>query len=180
MWSRHSSGGLVFDKGAHDWAHAEVELEGRGRIIDLETGEEVWRSEEWRPNAYNNDGKTNVLNVYYRENAHASKYLTLATNGSITDTTAMTAVTEPSGITRQQMLAASWTAPSDPGDGNRQISHPELTFANASGGAWSVTYVVGTTTLTGTGGLLLFYIAQAATVNNGQEFRFTIRQKSRN
>jgi hypothetical protein len=134
----------------------------------------------WVSNAYGNEGKTEVLNVVYRGSARTGTYhLGLATNGSLTDATIMSAVTEPSGgYARIPLVDGSWSAPSDPGDGNRQISHSQVTFGPASAG-WAVTYVFGTTALTGTAGLFLFYIAQAATVNSGQSFLYTLRMKTR-
>lgn len=145
-------------------------------------GSIAWES-PWEGNAYGNEGKADVLNIYYREVAQTpdAKYLGLATNtaASLTDATVMSAITEPgAGYARQQLLHGSWSTPSDPGDGNRQISYPQLTFGPA-GATWTVNYVFGTTTLSGTGGLFLFYLAAVFTISSGQSFLYTLRQKTR-
>lgn len=139
-----------------------------------------WES-EWEGNSYGNEGKADVLNVYFREVAQTAdaKYLGLLTNATRADTDVMSTATEPTGgYARQQLLHGSWSTPSDPGDGNRQIAYPQVTFGPATA-TWSVTYVYGTTTLTGTAGLFLFYLALAATVNSGQSLLYTLRQKTR-
>lgn len=154
---------------------------GKAAVVDPD-GSIAWES-DWQSNAYGNEGKADVLNIYFREIAQTAnaKYLGLATNAaaSLTDATVMTAITEPTGgYARLQLLAASWSTPSDPGDGNRQISFPQQTFGPATG-TWTINYVFGTTTLSGTAGLFLFYLALTATVNSGQSLLYTLRQKTR-
>lgn len=154
---------------------------GKAAIRDVDGS--IIDESPWVGNAYGNEGKSDVLNVYFREVAQTAdaKYLGLATNtaASLTDATVMSAITEPgAGYARQQLLHGSWSVPSDPGDGNRQISYPQLTFGPA-GATWNVNYVFGTTTLSGTAGLFLFYLAAVFSISSGQSFLYTLRQKTR-
>jgi hypothetical protein len=155
-----------------------AELEGRASILD-ERGRVVSVS-PWLPNAYANEGKADVLNVYYREQAHKTKYLGLYTNAALTEATTMSSVTEPgAGYARVALAAGTWSAPSDPGDGNRQISYTQQTFGPA-GEQWPVKGVFVTTTAADLTGLLILYVPHVATVESGQSFLFTLRNKTRN
>lgn len=157
-----------------------LETEGCLSVVDPD-GAEVSRT-PWVGNAFGNDGKAEALNVLWRGSARTGTYhVGLATNasGSLTDATVMTAITEPgSGYARLPLTDGSWSAPTDPGDGNRQISYPQMTFGPA-GVQWLVKYVFVTTALTGTAGLFILYLPLVATVESGQSLLFTLRNKTR-
>lgn len=158
------------------------ELEALLRVVDPD-GKIVDES-DWIGNAYFNEGKAEVLNDFYREQTPVAKYMGCLNDASVADSDTVAGVTElrapgVDGYARIQLVAATWSTPSDPGDGNRQISYPEQTFGPATGSIWNGTHVFGTTTSTGTGGLALFYVAQVFQVQVGQSLKVTLRQKSR-
>lgn len=157
-----------------------LETEARATVVDADGA--VVDETPWVGNAFGNEGKAEALNVLWRGLARTGTYhVGLATNGTgtLTDATVMSSITEPgSGYARIPLVDGSWSAPTDPGDGNRQTSYPQLTFGPA-GVQWLVKHAFVTTTLATTTGLFILYLPLVATVEIGQSLLFTLRNKTR-
>lgn len=168
--------------GRRDW-HPTL---GRGELI-YPDGSIAWEG-DWEQNTLHDAGELSVLNTWLREQAHATKYLALLAQGSITalgETLTFTGVTEAEtpgtdGYARQLVTAGDWAAPVlDTGD--YATTAAQKTFGAVSAGTdWSVSHVAMTTASTGTAGGLFISIplpsVQPVTV--GVSFRYTMTTKA--
>lgn len=125
----------------------------------------IKRESLWTPNALADEGEKDILDVYFDDVAvRTSLFLRLYNDTPVETDTLATLVNETSGtgygpitVTR----GTDWTDPAlDAGDMQTVMSTKQF----AATGAWTAaTHLVLATVGTGTGGLLIAYVALAAT-----------------
>lgn len=137
---------------------------GRGRLVAPD-GTILWLG-EWVENAVHDQGEKDMLDVYLRAQSNPSKYLALASQGSVTalaDTVVMSGITEPEtpgvdNYNRQLIAAGDWSVPTlDSGD-MRTTATIKTFGPNTGGVAWSISHTILTTASTGTAGLLILSV----------------------
>lgn len=137
-------------------------------------------------NALADEGESVFLQSMHRAVAVPTQYLMLLNAAGTSDTTTMATMVESevpaaNGYNRQQLLVGTVDWPSIPAlnGGDMQITALAKTFTNSGVGTWTVTHVGLVTTLTGTAGLFLMYVAPAAnrSITPGLSYQVTLSSK---
>jgi len=157
-------------------------VHGKGAVVNPD-GSIAWQDADWMPNALADEGEQSMLNVYLLGTTDPSFYLGLLNMASPGETTVMSGITESNtptanGYNRIQIASGDWGTPTL-NSGDYQTTALQKTFGPASGSNWTCTHAFVTTTLTGTTGKFLLYIALSAstTVAIGQSFLYTLTVK---
>lgn len=127
---------------------------------------EVRRSQLWTPNNLADEGKLDMLDVYFDTQAVRANTYGRLYNDTPVDTDGLSDLSgEVSGTGYAALTFArgtDWGAPSINGSGNGEVVGVEKTYT--AGGAWSAaTYFVLATVASGTSGLLVAYAALSTT-----------------
>jgi hypothetical protein len=127
---------------------------------------EVRRSQLWTPNNLADEGKLDMLDVYFEDQAVRASVFGRLYNDTPVDTDGLADLTgEVSGTgygALEWTRGTDWGAPSINGSGNGEVVGVEKTYT--AGGSWSAaTHFVLATVGSGTSGLLIAYAALAAT-----------------
>lgn len=163
---------------------------GRAQIVSPE-GDILYEDPDWMPNALLNEGEELILNVFYREQANASKYLALLTAAPAeTDTMAFLAANEIKALgtdgypaNRVNIASGDWAAPTL-ASGDYQTTATEKTIGPASSNPWTaitgVVLVTGQTGVLAGSGKMLNYIAlaNAQSVSVPNSFKYTLSVKA--
>ena len=153
---------------------------GRATLLSPE-GDILWQDPDWIENTLADEGEQSVLNVYFREQAHPTKYGALLT-AAPSETTTNATMTELSGgsYARQQYLAADWAAPVL-NSGDYQTTASAKTFGPATTASWTgITHFALVTSASGTTGSFILYLPLSATttVGVGQSLIYTLATKA--
>lgn len=137
-------------------------------------------------NALADEGESVFLNSMHRGVAVPTQYILLLNAAGTVDTTTMATMVESevpgsNGYARIQLAVGTvdWPNPPALNSGDMQITALAKSFTNSGVGNWTVTHVGLVTTLTGTAGLFLMYVAPAATrtIGPGLTYQVTLSSK---